>query len=132
MGFFCNTSLKRLYECHALLVELMLYANRKSEMDFTVVHTHRSDKEQEKLYNQRGPNGERVTYAKAGQSKHNKIPSEAIDVAPWPIDWHDDQRFKDLAYHIKASAKYLGINILWGGDPEWKGPPGDFGHFELI
>lgn len=126
MGFFCKTSLNRLYECHPLLVELMLYSSRKSEMDFTVVCGHRSEEDQDKAFK------DGFSKAKSGQSRHNKIPSEAIDLAPWPIDWNDKQRFIDLAYHIKASAKYLGIPIKWGGDPDWDGPPGDYGHFYII
>lgn len=125
MGFFCKTTLTRLYECHPLLVELMLYANRKSEKDFTIVCGYRSSEDQQKAYD------DKKSKAKPGQSKHNRIPAEAIDIAPWPIDWHDTQSFIDLAYHVKGCAKYLGINIKWGGDPDWTGPPGDYGHFYI-
>lgn len=49
-------------------------------------------------------------------SKHNVIPSEGIDAAPWPIDWKDRERFTYFAGYVKGIADSLGIKIRWGGD----------------
>ena len=61
------------------------------------------------------------------KSKHNYFPSKAVDVLPYPIDWNDIQRFKDLAKVVKQKAKELGIEVEWGGDwtslkdyPHWQ------------
>lgn len=62
-------------------------------------------------------------------SKHNSCPSLAVDVAPYPVDWADIQRFKDFAAYVKGRAEALGIAIRWGGD--FKSLK-DYDHFELV
>jgi peptidoglycan L-alanyl-D-glutamate endopeptidase CwlK len=73
--------------------------------------------------------------------KHNRNPSLAVDIAPYPIDWANSeaarQRFCYLAGHVMAEARHLGIKLRWGGD--WDGDQDtrdekfrDLGHFELI
>lgn len=52
----------------------------------------------------------------------------AIDLAPYPIDWQDHLRFKDLSRLMKRAAKELGIEIEWGGD--WQSFI-DMPHYEL-
>ena len=47
---------------------------------------------------------------------HNKKPSKAIDVAPYPIDWDDRERMTYFAGYVKGIAMMLGIPIRWGGD----------------
>jgi len=70
-------------------------------------------------------------------SKHNSIPSNAVDAAPYPIDWKDKDRFYHFAGFVLGVAKILGIEIRWGGD--WDGDTDlhdqtfyDLVHFELI
>ena len=74
-----------------------------------------------------------VGNSKTMKSRH--IPSsnksglcEAVDIAPYPIDWNDTKRFDKLAEHIKKKAKQLNIPITWGGD--WKTLV-DMPHYEL-
>ncbi len=69
-------------------------------------------------------------------SKHNAVPSLAVDVSPYPIDWHDENRFYYFAGYVKAVAERLGIKIRYGGD--WDGDMElkdqsffDLDHFEL-
>lgn len=69
-------------------------------------------------------------------SKHNVSPSQAIDVAPYPIDWEDKERFVYMAGLVMGIAKMKGINLRWGGDwdrdTEVKDEKfRDLGHFEL-
>ena len=77
--------------------------------------THRSNEEQTKLYAQgRTAPGKVVTNAKAGQSKHNKKPSEAFDVAfRWngKTDW-SSKNFKAFAKMVKEDYPL----VKWGGD----------------
>lgn len=77
------------------------------------------------------------------KSKHNKTPSEAVDLAPWPIDWNNPSSFKFLAGHILGIAhmmlkeKQITHSFRWGGD--WDSDKdmndqkfNDLPHFELI
>ena len=59
-------------------------------------------------------------------SKHNKIPSQAIDVVPYPIDWDDIERFKRFVQFVKMTAETMKIEIICGADWGW-----DYPHFEL-
>ena len=60
-------------------------------------------------------------------SKHNRNPSQAMDVAPWPIDWSDLPRFHYLAGVIMGAAHEENVEIIWGGSWAWQ----DLPHFEL-
>ena len=69
-------------------------------------------------------------------SKHNAYPSNAVDAAPYPIDWNDRERFTLFAGFVSGVASQLGIRIRWGGD--WAGDTqvknnvfDDLVHFEL-
>lgn len=48
-------------------------------------------------------------------SKHNSIPSRAVDVAPYPLDWSDIPAFHALNDVVQDAAQDLGIKIRWGG-----------------
>lgn len=136
MPEFSKVSKERLSGCHPDLITLMNSAI--DDYDFTIICGYRSQKDQDKAYN------EGKSKLKYPDSKHNLIPSMAVDIAPvkyfdnggvW-IDWDDLQSFFDLHEVIKSHAKELGIKIRWGGD--WDGNPltrnkfNDFPHYELI
>ncbi|MFO7791269.1 MAG: hypothetical protein R6V32_11950, partial [Bacteroidales bacterium] len=53
------------------------------------------------------------------QSKHNRKPSLAVDLAPYPIDWKDLNRFRSLVFFIQGIAAGMGINVICGID--WNG-----------
>ena len=98
-----------------ILRQLLMEAIKDSPIDFTVIETVRT-LEKQKEYIKKGT-------SKTLKSRHipycNKSGKcEAVDVAPYPIDWSDTNRFDILAEHIKKKAKEIGINIQWGGD--WK------------
>ena len=68
--------------------------------------------------------------------RHNKVPSNAVDVAPYPIDWEDTERFTLFAGFVLGIAKSMGIDLIWGND--WDGDFKtkdtnfrDYPHFEL-
>lgn len=114
-------SLSRLSTCHDDLQRLMTAALEHPDCpsDMTIVFGHRSNAEQNELYAQgRTKPGRVVTNAKAGQSRHNSWPSEAVDVIPYvngsgSWDWDD---INPMADHIKRVAANLGIKVTWGGD----------------
>jgi len=89
--------------------------------DCAVICGHRGEEEQNKAYN------EGKSKLKYPQSKHNKIPSQAVDVVPFPIDWSNIERFKELASKVKQIAEDLDIKIECGCDWKWK----DFPHFQV-
>lgn len=63
--------------------------------------------------------------------------ARAIDIAPYPIDWRDRERFCLFAGLVLATARELGVRLRWGGD--WNGNLktsdenlSDLVHFELV
>ena len=50
------------------------------------------------------------------KGKHNQYPSLAVDVAPYPIDWKDRERFTYFAGFVMGIAASMGLTIRWGGD----------------
>lgn len=90
--------------------------------DFTAICGHRNKEDQDKA-------------VAAGRSKtpwptsrHNSSPSQAVDLAPYPIDWNDLEKFRELNSHMQDAAEKLGIAIEWGGD--FKSLK-DFDHWQL-
>jgi peptidoglycan L-alanyl-D-glutamate endopeptidase CwlK len=98
------------------------------EYDFTVMDSTRGRAAQELAY-KRGN-----SKARFGQSAHNYQPAIAVDLAPYPVDFDNVQRFKDLAKIVLRIAKEKGIPLRWGGDWNMDGSTSDgwdFPHFEL-
>lgn len=97
--------------------------------DFTILCTYRNKADQEAAF----VGGK--SKAHFGQSPHNYIPSVAVDVVPYPIDWNNLKRFDELHDVMMQAAKELGVPLRWGGD--WDGNPStlnklnDLPHFEL-
>ena len=112
--------------------------------DISVIWGHRGKEDQERAFatghsTKRWPN-----------SKHNRMPSPAMDVVPWPVDWEDRERFTLMAGFILATAdqvareeaKAAGLpgpawTLRWGGDwdrdtqvadNKWD----DLAHFEIV
>lgn len=113
-------------------------------IDFTVLDSTIRTKEQQAQYVKEGK-------SKTMDSKHLKkyLPeyekeySLAVDIAPYPIDWNDRERFCLMAGYILGIAKVLkseGMihkDIRWGGDwnsnNEMKDERfSDCPHFEVI
>lgn len=119
MPKFSKLSEERLASCAMPLQELMRFVIL--HRDITILEGFRGEEAQEEAFSKgnsklRWPN-----------SKHNTFPSRAVDVAPYPVDWQDVHRFRELGHYIQGVADVLGIHIKWGGDWNWK----DYPHFEL-
>lgn len=70
-------------------------------------------------------------------SKHNRQPSLAVDIAPYPIDWTDTGSFSYLAGYIVRIGDELGVKLRWGGDWNQNGKTKDekfldMPHIELV
>ena len=128
MPQFGRRSKEQLSSCHPDLQRL--FNEVIKHYDCTVIEGHRSNEKQLKAFN-------------AGKSriksggKHNRSPSFAADVAPWPIDWNDKDRFYYFAGKVQGIAQMMNIKLRWGGD--WDCDNNlkdqtlyDLPHFELI
>lgn len=118
-----------LNECHPLLIRL--FSEVAMRIDNTIITGHRGKAEQNLKFKQ---GKSKLKYPK---SKHNAIPSLAVDAAPYPIDWHDRERATLFAGYVLGIADDMGIEIIWGGD--WNrdfrvkdNTFDDLWHFELV
>jgi hypothetical protein len=131
MPQFGQRSLNRLQHVDKRLREVLDEAIL--HIDFTIVCGHRNKLAQDEAY---------ATGASKKQwpnSKHNYLPSKAVDFAPWNdgIDWEDHLAFARVYGHIEAVAAARGYQLRWGGDWDKDGSSTDqsfmdIGHLELI
>ena len=77
--------------------------------DITILFGYRDEKEQNEAF-EKGNSTKRWP-----DSKHNKFPSKAFDIAPYPIDWKDMERFYFLGGLVLGLAEKLNIPIRWAG-----------------
>ncbi len=134
MPAFSQRSAARLATCDGRL--RALFDDVVREYDCTVLEGHRSPERQAELV--------RAGKSKVRVSRHNAMPSEAVDVAPWPIPekWGAVPNPKVIAqfYHfagfVLGLAAARGLALRWGGD--WDGDRtftdqtfDDLVHFEL-
>lgn len=129
MPSFSEASARRLAQCDPRLQRL--FNEVIKHFDCTVITGHRGKAEQEEMVR---TGRSRVCWP---DGKHNTVPSLAADVAPYPIDWEDRERFTLFAGFVKGLAVSMGIKIRWGGD--WDGDTevldngfDDLPHFELM
>jgi len=121
MASFSNRSKKRLLTCDGRLQKILFDAI--SVMDFTILCGHRGEVEQNKAFEGGNSN------AKWLESKHNYLPSKAVDIAPWPIDWNDTESFARLVGVVQGIAFKHGVTIRCGMDfTSIK----DYPHIELV
>lgn len=135
MPRFSETSKRRLATCHQDLQTL--FNQVINHFDCTILCGHRGEADQNEYYASgrskvKWPNG-----------KHNKLPSMAADVAPYPIDWGDRERMHMFAGFVLGLAQALhddGLmtyRVRWGGDWDMDTEVNDNGfddlvHFELV
>ena len=101
-------SKKNLSEAHLLLQEL--FEEVIKHYDCSIIEGKRPQEEQDKLYHAG------KSKLKFPQSKHNKPPSLAVDVVPYPVDWNNTKRFYHFGGLVIGIAASMGIDIRWGGD----------------
>lgn len=126
MPKFSLRSKERLATCHAdirkVCNELIKYIN------FSVICGYRRKDDQDKAY------AEGKSKLKWPKSAHNSLPSKAVDIVPYPLDWNDIGSFKQLhgAFMVVAQqlfdAAEIGSKFEWGGD--WKKLK-DYPHYQI-
>ena len=127
MPKFGKSSLERLATCDHRLQEVLHEAIKI--VDFSVLCGHRNKHQQNALY----PKQSKVQWP---NSRHNSTPARAVDVAPYPVDWSDTNRFSFLAGLIIGIGKTKGYTITWGADWDSDGNINehkflDFPHFQI-
>ena len=108
MAKFGNRSKERLSTCDQRLQDI--FNEVIKYVDCTILEGHRSKERQNILYDE---GKTKVLYPKG---RHNAEPSLAVDVAPYPVDWSDRERFTLFAGYVLGLASGMGITIRWGGD----------------
>lgn len=128
MPSFGSLSKDRLSTCHpdlqAVMNELIKY------VDITIICGHRDKEEQEEAY---FSNRSKVRWP---NSKHNSLPSMAVDIALYPIDWDDLHSFVHLSGRVLQIADQLLADgtithkVVWGGDWDKDGKTKDTTFFD--
>lgn len=98
-------SIDRLKGVNPSLVAVFKRACETMPFDVTVLEGLRSYERQQELLKQGA--------TKVSISRH--MSGNALDIAPYPIDWNGLERFQIVAEHMFKAAKELGIVIRWGG-----------------
>ena len=128
MPKFGKKSRERLKTCDEKLQKV--FNEVIKHVDCSVLEGHRSKDRQNKLYE------EGKTKVKYPNGRHNRQPSSAVDVTPYPVDWKDRERQTLFAGFVIGVASQMGIKLRWGGDWDQDFQVvdnrfDDFPHFEL-
>ena len=91
-------------------------------MDVTIIEGLRSAERQKELL---AKGATKVKYSKHMEGK-------AVDLAPYPIDWKDRDRFYYMGGMIRGIAKQMGIEIRFGGDWDSDGETKDNNFEDLV
>jgi peptidoglycan L-alanyl-D-glutamate endopeptidase CwlK len=129
MAKFGKRSTYNLLSCDPRLVKV--FKAVVIEFDCSVLCGHRGEEEQNEAFDEWRS---KLEYPK---SKHNSMPSMAVDVVPYPVDWNDKERFYYFAGYAKGIAATMGVKLRWGGDWDSDTEVKDNGfqdlpHFEII
>lgn len=115
MPRFGKTSKRNLLSCHPDLVRL--FDEVIKHYDCSIVCGHRGEDEQNALYLSIPPK----TKVQYPDSKHNSLPSMAVDAAPYingKICWDKEQLYFFAAF-VWGTAIQMGIKLRLGAD--WDG-----------
>jgi len=129
MPRFSSLSRQRLATCDERLQSLFRQVIK--HFDCIILEGHRDQETQDRYY------AEGKSKLKYPHSRHNALPSQAVDVAPYPVNWNDRERFYYFGGYVMGIAADMGIPLRWGGD--WDSDTEvhdqtffDLPHFELL
>lgn len=140
MPEYSRTSKARLNSCHVDLVTI--FTRAIATIEHSIFCGHRPEEEQNKAFS----NG--LSQVQWPDSKHNQIPSMAVDAGPYfpelrNTDWDDYKayalfagRIIEISYQLYREGKTTHV-IRWGGDWDGDGRTSDqtfndLPHFELV
>jgi hypothetical protein len=81
--------------------------------DISLLYGYRGEAEQNELFDNN------LSKLRFPDSKHNRQPSQAVDLQPYPRPLHDSKLWGALGYIAgrgEAIAEDMGITLRWGGD----------------
>ncbi len=133
---YSSTSLRHLSSCETglQLIGLEMSLIR----DCTVICGNRTNREQEKAF------ASGRSKLKAGQSRHNIFPSQAMDIVPaeavkaWALGEDlPSEMYWEFHRQMNALAVGYGLNLRWGGDWDGDGSGSDqtfndYAHYERV
>ena len=129
MPKFSLNSKARLATCHILLQDVFNEVVR--HFDCAILCGYRTEAEQSRAVE------EGRSFTLYPESKHNRVPADAVDVVPYPVDWENLGRFRYFAGFTMGVAAKMGTPITWGGD--WDRDTrlkdnrfNDMPHFQLV
>lgn len=135
MPRFSNSSFSKLTTCHVDLQ--VLFCEIVKTFDCKILQGFRNQEEQEAAFEDGN------TKLKWPDGKHNRMPSMAVDVAPYPIDFKNIKRFYWFGGYVLGIAQKLkeegriSHSVRFGGD--WDSDKNiddenflDLLHFELV
>jgi len=108
MYSFGRRSQELLHQCDPRLQIVLNVAIKY--MDFSIICAERDEAAQMEAFNKG------LSNAVYGESPHNFSKSYAVDIAPYPIDWEDLERFCYLGGLMKGIAVMHNIPLTWGYD----------------
>ena len=128
MPKFGRKSKSKLTTCHKDLQKV--FNEVIKYVDCSILECHRNGERQDKLFK------EGKTKVKYPKGRHNNIPSNAVDVTPYPVDWEDRERQTLFAGFVLGIARSMDIKLRWGGDWDQDfqvqdNKFDDFPHFEI-
>mgnify|MGYP003132731336 FL=1 len=91
-------------------------------MDVTVIEGLRSQERQNEL----------VAQGKSKTKFGKHVAGKALDLAPYPIDWDDRERFHYMGGLIRGIGHSLGVDVRWGGDWDSDGEIADNNFDDLV
>ncbi len=135
MPKFSQASFSKLSTCHIDL-QVLFYDVIKN-FDCQIIEGYRNEEDQEKAFSDGN------TQLHWPHGKHNKQPSMAVDVAPFPIHWSNSRRLYWFAGYVMGIAQKLKeegkmtYSLRYGGDWNMNDDIDDESfkdlvHFELI
>ena len=144
-----DASIEKMKGVHPKLIELMKKAIGDSPYDFKIIQGLRTAEYQNSLYQQgRTKPGKIVTKLDGYSRKSNHQAKadgygHAVDIAvcghydqngnyvkyTTDAEMFDNKKLVEISRHVKAVAKEMGMEIVWGGD--WK-TLCDTPHYELV
>lgn len=144
-----DASIEKMKGVHPKLIELMKKAISDSPYDFKIIQGLRTAAYQNELYQQgRTRPGKIVTKLDGYNRKSNHQAKadgygHAVDIAvcghydqngnyvkcTTDAEMFDNKKLVEISRHVKAVAKEMGLDIVWGGD--WK-TLYDTPHYELV
>ncbi len=115
-----NKGVERLATCDPKIIAIFEEVIKK--YDFSVIFGHRGEEQQNEFF------AEGSSQKQWPNSKHNSLPSRAIDAVPYPTLYFDIPEFFVFATYVFAEANKQGVKLVWGG--HWRKFK-DYAHWEL-